>query len=193
MPTDSKFIEKLLTRRSVLANNIVAPGPSDEQVQLILEAAHRVPDHKKIGPWRFIVLKESSSHTRKRLGEEFRQRFLALNPEANEQQCEFEAQRLQRAPLIIAVVANVDTEAKAPVWEQELAVGAVCQNLLNAVCALGFVGQWLTEWYSYDDHIAKVFGLTSSERFAGFFYIGSCDEAPKERVRPGLGERIQFI
>ncbi|MBT3694951.1 MAG: nitroreductase, partial [Gammaproteobacteria bacterium] len=33
---------------------MLEPGPDDAQMQKILSAAIRVPDHGKLAPWRFI-------------------------------------------------------------------------------------------------------------------------------------------
>src|SRR3989304_1066617 len=48
-------IDLLLNRRSVSANRLGEPGPSDAELALILTAASRVPDHKKLVPWRFVL------------------------------------------------------------------------------------------------------------------------------------------
>ena len=44
-----------LTTR-VSAPRLEAPGPSDEQLDMLLRAAIRAPDHGLLRPWRFIVL-----------------------------------------------------------------------------------------------------------------------------------------
>ena len=95
-----------------------------------------------------------------------------------------------RAPLIICVVATIKKGIKIPEWEQELSVGASCQNILNAANLLGFAGQWLTEWYSYDEQVNSRLGLDEEEKVAAFIYIGSADEKPTERDRPSLDTRI---
>lgn len=48
-------LELLLQRRSTKAAMLGDPGPSPQQLETILTAAARVPDHKKLEPWRFIV------------------------------------------------------------------------------------------------------------------------------------------
>ncbi len=48
-------LDLLLRRRSVSANSLGEPGPSESELELILTAAARVPDHKKLVPWRFIL------------------------------------------------------------------------------------------------------------------------------------------
>ncbi len=48
-------LKLLLERRSVVANKLGPPGPDDGQLRRILRAAARVPDHKRLVPWRFIL------------------------------------------------------------------------------------------------------------------------------------------
>ena len=47
----------LAKRRSASAMTLTAPGPDDSQLAEILRIAARVPDHGKLAPWRFIILK----------------------------------------------------------------------------------------------------------------------------------------
>ena len=185
----NEVLNTLLTRRSVLAKEMVAPGPSTEQIDQILAAAHRVPDHGKIGPWRFIVF---TGEAREQFSQVLGEIFAAENPDAAEAVTGFEKQRLTRAPVVIAVISAPNVEHKVPVWEQELSAGAACQNILLAASALGFGAQWLSEWYAYNDSVNQELELASTERVAGFIYIGSHDKAPKERIRPSLEERIQY-
>ena len=58
-------IHHLLTRRSVSANSLGEPGPSGAEIEQILTAAARVPDHKKLAPWRFILF-QGDARTRLR-------------------------------------------------------------------------------------------------------------------------------
>lgn len=182
-------IELLHQRRSVKAAEMIEPAPNELQLSSILQAAHRVPDHGKIGPWRFIVFKGDA---RGHFGQTLKNIYCAKNPDATLKLIKHQEDLLLRAPLVIAVIASFDLEHKVPEWEQTLAVGAVCQNLLVATHSLGFVGQWLTEWYSYSDEVSQALGLTPNERVAGFMYLGSASQKPAERVRPDLNERISY-
>lgn len=186
----TEFIKDLLVRRSVTASEMCEPGPTENEVQQILAAAHRVPDHGKIGPWRFVIFQGAA---RDAFSKKLSEIFAKENPEASEKLLQFESERLTRAPLVIAVVASPDKEhAKIPEWEQLLSVGAACQNILVAALALGYGAQWLTEWYSYSDNVNSLLELKSSEKIAGFIYIGSYKNKPDERVRPDLQERLQY-
>lgn len=182
-------IDALLTRRSVTAKDMVAPGPSPEQLNTLLTAAHRVPDHGKIGPWRFIVFE---GEARTRFGEQLGKIFASKNPDASEKLLAFEADRFNRAPCVIAVV-SAPIEHKVPKWEQELSAGAVCMNMLHAAHAAGFVAQWLTEWYAYDSDVDALLKLQAGERVAGYMYVGTAGAAPSERDRPSLEDRVSYF
>lgn len=181
-------LNTLLTRRSVVARDLSAPGPSPEERDQILAAGHRVPDHGKLGPWRFIVFEGAA---RDAFGDRLAEIFMNDNPEAGEKNREIERTRFTRAPLVIAVI-SAPVEHKVPQWEQELSCGAVCQNMLLAANAMGYGAQWLTEWYAYHADVNALLGLKKDERVAGFIYVGTKKEQPCERKRPSLDERISF-
>lgn len=181
-------LELLKTRRSVKAAEMIAPGPDSKALADILEAAHRVPDHGKIGPWRFIVFDGDARAT---FGEKLANIYQAKNTDSTEKLIDHQRNMLTRAPVVVCVVFSPDVNhPKVPLWEQQLAVGAVCQNLLVATHALGFVGQWLTEWYSFDSGVDTLLDLKDNECVAGFMYLGSSQQKPDERPRPPLSERI---
>ena len=183
----NETIEFLLKRRSITVRNMVGPGPSDDDLETILRAGIRVPDHGKIGPWRFILLKGDS---RIRFSDRVAEAYRKANPDAIEEQVEIEHERFQRAPVVIAVVSRTIASHKIPVWEQQLSSGAACMNMLNAAQALGYAAQWITEWPAYNDDVAAALGLAENERVAGFVYLGSVANPPEERDRPDLGDIV---
>ena len=175
----------LLTRPSGSAKAMKAPGPSKSQIDDILRAGARAPDHGKLFPWRFIVFEGKG---RERFGE-----ILAGVMEAEGErtkQVEEERGRLLRAPLVIGVISSAREQHKIPVWEQELSAGAVCQNILIAATTLGFVGNWLTEWYAYHPAVKEKMGLKPGERVAGFIYIGTPKDELEERPRPEMDKIV---
>src|ERR1700761_4728678 len=180
-----RTIDLLLSRRSGSAKAMKEPGPSKKQLAQILQAGARAPDHGKLFPWRFIVLEGKG---RERAGD-----ILADVMEAEgerDKQVEEERGRFLRAPVVIGVVSAAREQHKIPVWEQELSAGAVCQNILIAATALGFVGNWLTEWYAYHPAVKERLGLKAGGRFAGFIYIGTAKDELEERPRPELDKIV---
>ncbi|MGD9868869.1 MAG: nitroreductase [Hyphomicrobiales bacterium] len=180
-------IDLLLTRRSVVANKLGEPGPDAQTLRRILTAGARVPDHKKLEPWRFILFE---GEARAAFGKVLADACLEEDRNASPGRLEMERARFTRAPVIVAVISRPVENPGAPEWEQILSCGAVCQNLLHAANALGFSGQWITEWYAYSPRIHAALGLKDNEKVAGFVYIGTAQAAPEERDRPDLGRVV---
>lgn len=178
-----EILDFLLVRRSVVVRNLTDPGPDDGTLKTILRAAIRVPDHGRLSPWRFVVIKgDNRTSFGKILGEAFRK----ANDDAFDELVEVEEERFERAPVVVAVISQVVKEHKIPEWEQILSSGAACQNILHAAHASGFAAQWITEWPAYDANVQKALGLGENDRIAGFVYIGSPTEPPTERQRAEL-------
>ena len=177
-----KTIDLLLTRRSGSAKAMTGPGPDPEELEAILKAAARVPDHGKLAPWRFIVFEGEG---RTRFGQILVE-ALAETEKMTEEKNASEAARPLRAPVIVAVISRVREAIPIPEWEQVLSAGAVCQNMLITAHALGYVANWLTEWYAYHPGVKERLGLKAGERVAGYIYIGKAAIALEERVRPDL-------
>ena len=129
-------IDLLSSRRSVKPDLLQEPGPSQAELETILTIAARVPDHKKLAPWRFIVFE---GEARARAGDIFAQACLAEDAEPpSSKRLELERGRLLRAPMVIAVVSKVVERPGAPEWEQVLSAGASAFNLCVSANALGF-------------------------------------------------------
>ena len=190
-PTEKPdMIEFLETRRSNLAKVMGEPGPTEDQLSKILEIAARVPDHRKLEPWRFIVFRDEA---RARFGRHIASAFIRNNPEMPEDRAMFEGERFLRAPIVIAVISSpVNCPRGTPQWEQELSAGAVCFNLCLAAQAHGFGAQWLTEWYAYDKAVNKALGLSEDERLAGYIYIGTPDMPATPRNRPDMNAKVSL-
>jgi nitroreductase len=177
-------LELLLTRRSAKAALLGEPGPDAAQLATILTAAARVPDHKKLVPWRFIVFQ---GEARAAFGGVLLKACAAEEKEPpSATRLETERARLLRAPTVVAVVSRVTPHPAAPEWEQALSCGAACQNLALAANALGFDTCWLTEWYSYSPSVRAALNLAENEKLAGFIYVGTAKERQTDRERPDL-------
>lgn len=178
------FISFLETRRSNLAKVMSEPGPDAETRDKILEIAARVPDHRKLTPWRFIVFEGNARST---FGQHISTAFMSANPDAPADRAIFEGARLTRAPLVVAVIsAPAECPRGTPKWEQELSAGAVCFNMCLAAQAHGFGAQWLTEWYAFEPSVNAALGLRKTERVAGYIYIGTATAQSSPRARPTL-------
>ncbi len=180
-------IRLMRLRRSAPADTLGEPGPDADSLCVILEIAARVPDHRRVTPFRFVVFEGDD---RVKFGSVLAASFQANEPDAGDDRVNYERSRFERAPVVVAVISVVDPDHRTPQWEQVLTAGAVCQNMLIAASAHGFAAQWITEWYAYDEAVCARLGLGANERIAGFIYIGTAKEDPKERARPRLDRLI---
>lgn len=176
----TETLQLLTHRRSASAALLQAPGPQGDELQALLLTASRVPDHRKMAPFRFLTFDDEAR-------EEFVRVLTSAAPhneEAKELSVDAIRMQVMRAPTLVALISSVNPEHRTPVWEQELTAGAVGFNILLTASAMGYAGQWLTEWMAFDANVAKGLGLTENERVAGFFYLGTLSDPVKERPRP---------
>lgn len=177
------LLDLLERRRSTPARLLAAPGPTDEQLERLLQLAVRVPDHGKLSPWRFLRIRQAVGL---RLGEQLAARHRERDPAAAEAVLEKDRLRFTHAPLAIAVIARLTPGHKVPEIEQLLSGGAVCFQLLLAAEGMGYGAQWLTGWAAYDPEIGRLLGLAEHERVLGFIHLGTPQEAVPERQRPDV-------
>ena len=174
-------LQALDQRRSVPSMQLGEPGPDEPTLLRMLESAVRVPDHGKRVPFRFLRIRGDA---RAGLGEALVARAVELDPNASEAVLDKDRQRFSHAPLVVAVVARLQSGHKVPEQEQLLTAGCVCFALLQAAQAMGFGAQWLTAWMAYDPEVARILGLADGERIVGFVHVGTPLQAVPERDRP---------
>jgi nitroreductase len=169
-------LDAVLTRQSVAPAFLREPPPDDAALKRMLAAGASAPDHGRLRPWRFIVIRGAA---RARLGEVFAQALLKRQPDAPVAALEQERARPFRAPLLIAVAAHVDPDhPKIPEIEQILSTAASAQNILIAAHAQGFGAKWLTGANAYDEHVKSALGLKPADRLIGFIHIGTIEGSP---------------
>ncbi len=177
----SSTLQLLLSRRSGKARDLTLPGPSDVQWRDILQAAIRVPDHGKLNPWRLVDI---PAPARPAFADAIEDAFRIEKPSASPAEIDGVRAYALQAPRLVAVISHPDPAHKIPVWEQELSVGALCQNLLICAHAQGFLGNWLTGWPAYNPSVLQALGGAAGDKIAGFIYVGSCSKNLDERPRP---------
>ena len=179
----SGVLALMLSRRSGSAKAMTGPGPNPAELQTILSAATRVPDHGKLSPWRFILFE---GEARTRMGELLVDCLRADDPQASSERVNAERERFMRAPAVIGVISRVREGIPIPEWEQILSAGAVCENIVITAHALGYVANWVTEWCAYHPRVKEKLGLKPGERIAGFIYLGTSAVSLEDRPRPNV-------
>lgn len=161
-------LELLHTRES--AARLADPAPGASALDAIFAAAVRAPDHGRLRPWRFVVIRGDA---RSAFGDLMAASLKARCPETTPEALARERAKPLRAPLIIAAVARVQDPARIPQIEQILSAGAAAQNIMLAAHALGYGAMWKTGEPAYDDMVKSGLGLEASDRIVGFLYLGT--------------------
>lgn len=176
----------LLTERNSAAK-LTEPAPSPQELQWMLQAAVRAPDHAWLTPWRFLTV---SGDARIRLGDLFAQAARRRDPCQSEDQIEKFRKPPLRAPLLVIVVARVQDHPKVPEQEQVLSAGCAAHALLLAAEAQGYAGIWRTGDNAYDPYINGALGLSANERIVAYLYLGTREGMGKKLPERSLAEFV---
>ena len=178
----STTLSLLETRRSGRPREMVAPGPSEAELERILTIAARSPDHGKLFPWRFVTV---STAQRGALADLLAAALPEHDPEAGAAHFQKAHEFAHQAPTLVVLVSAPVGDHKIPLWEQQLSCGAAGMSLLMAANAMGFVGGWITGWAAYSERVRAAF-CEPGERIAGFIFLGSPGVELQERPRTPL-------
>lgn len=176
----SACIDTLLSRQSI--KFVQEPGPSDEQLDLILQAAMRAPDHGAIRPWRFAIVRGNDVASLVVLGVRAGEQAGKPLPE---HKVEKARKWLSRVPLVLALACAPDPGGRIPESESLLSVGAAVMNMLNTAHALGLGAFWSTGIGTYLDGVGEALGFDALDyRFMGYLAIGTPIDTPAPANRP---------
>lgn len=157
-------------------SKLCAPGPDDAALAEIFSAASRAPDHGRLRPWRFLVVRGDALAT---LGDVFADAAKERDPDLSDADAQRYRHQPLRAPLILVVIACIQDHPKIPVIEQQLSAGCAAHGALLAAEALGYTGIWRTGINAFDQFVNRGLGLESNEEVSGFLYMGTRDGQPK--------------
>ena len=177
----SSIVDFLLTRKSPPISELAEPGPRESEIEQMIRAASRVPDHGRLQPWRFILYR---GEARKRVGEGLAALAEEREGPLSEARREQERTRFSRAPLVVGVVSVPRSNPKIPQWEMFVSGGMAAMNLIHAASALGYGANVITNWYSDTPQGRALLGLAPDERVVGFVHIGSHPGGTTDRPRP---------
>jgi nitroreductase len=161
-------IEMLQNR--VSAPVLMEPAPTPEQLQEMLKAARRAPDHGNLLPWRFMIIE---GEARNALAQLYLKAGKASNPELPEDKAEKLLKMPLRAPTILVAIASVQEHPKVPDVEQVITAGCAAQAAIQAAYAMGLGAMWRTGEMAFNDVVKAGLGLTANEQIIGFIYLGS--------------------
>jgi len=168
-------LEALQTR--VSQNLLEEPGPSGAQLNDMLLAALRAPDHKNLRPWQFVLVEGDA---RNKLGELMAAAALDKTPALEEDELDKLRRKPLRAPTIVVVAAKIEDHPKVPRIEQVVSAGAAANNIVLAAYAMGIGAMWRTGSAAFSPIVKVGLGLEEADEILGFIYLGT----PRTDLKP---------
>ena len=181
-------LHALTSRRSM--KFLRAPAPRQEELDQILQAAMSAPDHGKLRPWRFVLIRgEAIGRLADRALDAVKR---SGDPRMTPEKEKSVRQWMSEVPLFVGLAQKIDHDnPKVPEQEQLLATGASVMNILNAVHMLGYGAFWSTGMGTYVEEVQEALGFDPLDyRFLGFLAIGTPACAVPEAVRPDYREFV---
>ncbi len=188
--TDQEALDAALTlihsRQYISPKWLGDPGPDAEQIEKILSAAGAAPDHRRLTPWRLIIIPPERRHL---LAEAFAEALVERDAEATEVQKHEARAKAARGPFLVLVVARLDPEL-GPIHPQERIISAGCaiQNMLLVAHALGFGAGLSSGRALYSQQMRLLFGLGAHEQPLCFLSVGTVTRRKAARPRPVMAD-----
>lgn len=146
----------ILDRRSI--REFTDEPVSDQDLDMILEAARQAPSGENAQPWRFIIVKDETM--RKKMGaiagggsgrrftaefvtKKMQERFVNLQDEAKKQAAFQKLTSGQVSAFMADAPINIVVCGKKDVWDMPYDTSAAIENILLMVTALGLGACWV--------------------------------------------------
>lgn len=174
-------LDYLLSRRSIKL--VQQPGPDEQQLAQILQAAMSAPDHGRLQPWRFTLIQGPAIA---RLADLSISATRAAGLPLTDAKEASIRRWLSKVPLLIGVACHLDhANTIIPEDERMLATGAAVTNMLNAAHMQGYGAFWSTGLGTYIDEVPEALGFDALDyRFMGYLSIGTPVSQPGPAERP---------
>ena len=169
-----ELLHGLLNRVSI--QRLESPAPTSAQLEVMLQAALRAPDHANLKPWRSVMV---AGEGLTKLGQILHRAQLERVPESDAQTLERCIKMPARAPSILVLIASPKEHPKVPEAEQIQATATAGHAILLAAHAQHLGAVWRTGWVVSHPMVREAFDLTESEQIIAMIYIGTPSVTPK--------------
>ncbi|MEU1804051.1 nitroreductase family protein [Streptomyces sp. NPDC019937] len=173
----------ILTRRSI--HTLSGPAPSDQEFAYLLRGAAAAPDHGRLRPWRWILLRDADLEA---VG-------ACLAAEAEPEERATVERKFMRAPLKAVLVFSPAAEHRVPEWEQLASASNVAYGLMLLLHARGFGSIWRTGRLCQSPSVRSLLGVRPDEQLLGSLDIGTpgISVQPARRSHEDVTDRVQFL
>lgn len=176
------------SRQSVAPKRLLPPGPDEQQLRQLIDAAATAPDHEGLKPWRLIRI---ADHQREALADLFEACARDRSPSPGAEDLQRSRAKAYRAPtLLLAVLQTLPAEPEVPDTERAISLGAALMALLLAAHGMGY-GAMLTSGRAVrTERFARAFGLAEGEQAVCFVSVGTPELPRRHRVRDDGWQRL---
>ena len=186
-----ELIEAIEGRRSI--GRVRTDEPSREEIETLLRAAVKAPNHRNNQPWRFVVVAgKAREELGDAMGEGLRARLHDVDPDKAAVLIDGERAKPLRAPIVIVVASKRSEDERIHPLEDMQACSAAIQNMLLAAHDKGLAAQWRTGGAVNDAVVKEHLGLDQRDEIAGFVYVGYPPEGYEANLKPRPREYAEF-
>ena len=182
------LLEIIKSRRSImphLFNNLTI---TNEEINLILEAANWAPTHKKTEPWRFKVLKNKAKND---LGKFLAEKYKEENNKFSKFKYNNLIEKAKNSSIIILICMQRDPIKSIPEWEEIASVSMSVQNMWLMATSLNIGSYWSSP--KLISSIGKFTPLGKGEKCLGIFYMGKYDEETISRNPGPIEKKVSWL
>jgi nitroreductase len=181
---------------------------SDQDLDLILEAARQAPSGENAQPWRYVIVKEAE--TRRKLGaiagggsgrrftaefvtKKMQERFTGLQDEAKKRAAFEKLTSGQVSTFLAGAPVNILVCGKKDVWDLPYDTSAAIENILLMVTALGLGACWVIAPcidIRDEERIKAMLGLPEEFKAVSIIAIGHPTRPHRPRPRLPIHELV---
>ena len=184
-------LELMRARRQTSPKRLIDPGPSEEQIHSLFDAAAQAPDHGSIRPWRFVRVGIAA---RRDLGEAFARALCERDTRATPTQLQEARAKALRAPFLALAIARLsDAHREIPPAERLVSLGCALQNMLLVAHAFGYGAALVSGQAMRSMALRELFDIGESEQAECFIAVGTVIEDKPARKRPTPEEFVSVL
>jgi nitroreductase len=172
----------LTARRNVSLRRLVAPGPDEAGLKLIVEAAAHAPDHGRLRPWRFILVPAAR---RPDLADVFVDALVQRDPDCDDVARAAAYDKAFHAPCLLVAILIDDPKASAvPTAEKLVSLGCAIQNMLIVAQGLQVDSGMASGGAMGVPGMRQFLRLEPHEQAVCFIGFGTATSTKPPRLRP---------
>ncbi len=186
------IISAIHARRSHFTKEFSGGKLTDQQIELLLDAAQQAPSHLLTLPWRFHIYSGPSLET---LAYKMAEVYLSETAPEKFKQEKLDKIRAypEKVSHIIAICMHRNPAHRLPELEEICSTACAVQNMYLALTTVPQAGgYWTTGNGTYSAAMKEFLKLGAKDRLLGFFFLGTVEQVRTKSHRPSWKENTIF-